>query len=429
MTKEVVIIGGGFAGINVIRYLSNKEGFHVTLVDKNNYNFFPPLLYQVATGFLEVTNISYPFRKLFQHRRNVNFRMGSLQRVIPEENKVVLSTGELTYDYLIMATGTETNYFGIENIAKYALPMKTVNDALFLRNFMLQRMEDATITTDLQEKKKLGTIVIAGGGPTGVEIAGMLAEMRKNIFRKDYPELSGLGGGIYLVDGAPTLLTPMSPQSQQYTYDSLVALGVDVRLNVQVKDYVDSTVIFSDGTSIESKILIWAAGVTATVFDGFEKEQFGRGRRLITDEFNKVIGSDNIYAIGDTCYQDSDPHFPNGHPQVAQVAIQQGENLAKNLMAIRDSKPLKPFRYKDKGSMAIIGRNKAAADIPKPKLHFKGFIAWFMWLFVHVVSLINFRNKFTTMYNWAIAFFTKDHSLRMIISPLKKHPDKPRQEV
>lgn len=423
MKKEIVIIGGGFAGINLVQKLANKPQFHITLVDKNNYNFFPPLIYQVATGFLEVTNITYPFRKLFQNKPNVDYRMASLVKVIKEENKVVLNNGELKYDYLVMATGTETNYFGIENIKQHALPMKTINDALYLRNTLLTRFEESTRITDPEERKKYTTIVIAGGGPTGVELAGMLAEMRKNIFRKDYPELTGSGGAIYLIDGAPTLLTPMSSQSQQYTHDTLVKMGVIVKLNCQVKDFVEDEILLATGEKIQAKTLIWSAGVTSSVFEGFAKEQFGRGRRLVVNEHNLVKDTSNIYALGDTCLQTTDPSFPDGHPQVAQVAIQQAKKLGKNLLAIETGKPLEPFTYTDKGTMAIIGRYKATADIPKPKLQFTGFAAWFTWLFIHLISLINYRNRLTTMYNWAIAFFTKDQALRMIIRPLKKNPE------
>ena len=419
MKKTIVIIGGGFAGINVALHLANKEDYHVILVDRNNYNFFPPLLYQVATGFLEVSNISYPFRKLFQKYKNVNFRLGELQKVVPEANEVVLNTGILAYDYLVIATGTDSNYFGIENIKKNSIPMKTLNDATNMRNFLLLKMEEATVETDEIEKKKLTTIVIAGGGPTGVEIAGMLSEMRKNIFRKDYPELAGYRGAIYLVDGGPKVLAPMSEESQKYTYDTLVKLGVIVKLNKQVKDYVNDTVIFADGETIQTKILIWAAGVTAKVFEGIPATSYGRGKRLLVDEFNKVAGTTNIFAIGDTCYQTTDKNFPNGHPQVAQVAIQQGKNLAKNFLRPAKNEALVPFAYNDKGSMAIIGTNKAVADLSE-KVHFKGFIAWFMWLFIHLISLINYRNQLRTFFNWVAAFLTKDQSLRMIIRPASR---------
>ncbi len=420
MAKEIVIIGGGFAGINLARSFSTKDGFHITLVDRNNYNFFPPLLYQVATGFIEVSNISYPYRKLLHNKKHMSFRMGELLAVDAERKTVRLSTGEISYDYLVIATGTESNFFGMQNIKERAIPMKTVDDAIEMRNFLLQKSEEATLTKDADELRKLTTIVVAGGGPTGVEVAGMLAEMRDNILRKDYPELGEKKFRIVLVDGAPVLLTPMSKRSQDYTLDTLLKMGVEVKLNKQVKDYANDKVIFADGESIETKLLFWTAGVTSSVFPGIPESSFGRGRRIIVDEFNAVAGLKDVYAIGDTCFQVSDPAFPEGHPQLAQVAIQQGKNLAKNFKAMQEAKVLKPFRYHDRGSMAIIGRSKATADLPKPKMNFTGWFAWVMWLFVHLFSLINYRNRIKTMYNWTVSYFTRDQSLRMIIRPSEK---------
>lgn len=423
MSKKIVIIGGGFAGVNVAKYVcgNGHNNYQVILVDKNNYTFFPPLLYQVATGFLEASNISYPFRKMFQDKANLSFRMGELLKVMPQQNKVLLSTGELDYDYLVFATGTETNFFGMENVQKNAIPMKTVNDAIEMRNFLLQQMEEATITTQPEELQKLLTIVVAGGGPTGVEVSGMLAEMGASIVRKDYPELRGkrLNSQIYLVDGSEQLLSPMSVKSQQHTYEALKKLGVQIMLNTRVTNFADGKVELNNGVKIETRNLIWAAGVTAREFEGLPKEAYGRGKRLMVDEHNKLTGYDNIYAVGDTSIQTTDPAFPGGHPQVAQVALQQGKNLAKNLVRLQKNQPLKPFKYADRGSMAIIGRNKAVADLP-PKLHFKGFIAWFIWVFIHLISLVNYRNKVLTLYNWMIAYFTKDQALRMIIRPGKK---------
>lgn len=413
--KNIIIAGGGFAGLNLIMKLDNEPGIHVTLVDINNYNFFPPLLYQVDTGFLEPSAISYPLRRFLRKRNNTSFRMGELKKIIPAENKVILSNGELDYDILVLATGAETNYFGMGNVKRNAIPMKTLSDALAMRNILLQRLEESTRTDDPEEKKKLISIAVAGAGPTGVEISGMFAEMKKNIIRKDYPELSGQGlGEIYLIDGAGAVLAPMSEKSQHYTYKSLEELGVKIKLNVTVKNFADDIVQLSDGTSIHTKNLIWAAGVAAKAFEGIPSESFGRGKRLITDEFNKVINTENIYAIGDTCLQTHDPKFPNGHPQVAQVAIQQAQTLGKNLL--RPQSGWQPFIYNDKGSMAIIGRNKAVADISQ-KTHFNGFFAWLVWIFVHVMSLINYRNRLRTLYNWVGAYFSKDQAFRMIIRP------------
>ncbi|WP_163407170.1 NAD(P)/FAD-dependent oxidoreductase [Flavobacterium ajazii] len=417
---NIVIIGGGFAGLNLAKELVNHPQIQVTLVDKNNYNFFPPLIYQVATAFLEPSSISYPFRKFFAGKKNLQFRLGELLSVVPAENKVILSNGELTYDHLVFATGAETSYFGMENVMKNAIPMKTLNDAIVMRNTLLKNLEKAAICKEIRKRRKLLTIVVAGGGPTGVEVSGMFAEMRKNILLKEYPELATTASNIYLVDGGDALLAPMSEASQKDTLDALTKLGVVVKLNSKVTDYVDDTVYFENGETIKTKNLIWAAGVSAKIFEGMPAESYGRGRRMATDAFSKVNATENIYAIGDTAILTADANFPNGHPQVAQVAIQQGINLAKNFKASLQNKPLKPFVYNDKGSMAIIGKNKAVVDLPSPKMHFKGFFAWFIWLFVHLISLITYRNRLNTFYNWMVAYFARDQSLRMIIRPDKK---------
>ena len=411
--KKIVIVGGGFAGMNLAKQLTDNDNFEIILIDKNNYNFFPPLIYQVATGYLESSNITYPFRKLFRGKKNFTFKMGEVQRVVPAENKVELNTGTVLYDLLVFATGTQTNYFGMDNVQANSIPMKTVQNALYMRNKILERLEEASRTSDPLERKKLLTVVVAGGGPTGVEISGMFSEIKKNIIPRDYPELIGSHGEIYLVDGVKTLLTPMSEKSQKYTYNTLTKMGVKIQLEALVKDYVDDVVYFANGTTITTKTLIWAAGVTSIVFEGIPTECYGRGKRLIVDEFNKVVGTQNIYAIGDTCIQNTDPNFKDGHLQVAQVAIQQGKNLLRQI----SGEILKPFLYHDKGSMAIMGRNKAVADLPSPKIHFNGFIAWIAWLFVHLLSIINYRNRLKTLSNWTVAYFTKDQSLRMIVKP------------
>ncbi|MFE3867767.1 NAD(P)/FAD-dependent oxidoreductase [Flavobacterium sp. LS2P90] len=417
---NIVIIGGGFAGINLAKELLNQTGIQVTLVDKNNYNFFPPLIYQVATAFLEPSSISYPFRKFFAGKKNLKFRLGNLLKVNPAENKIILNNGELEYDYLVFATGAETSYFGMENVKKNAIPMKTLVDAIEMRNTILKNLEKATICKDIRKRRALLTIVVAGGGPTGVEVSGMFAEMSKNILLKEYPELSTTASNIYLIDGSNAVLSPMSKASQENTLEALTKLGIIVKLNTTVVDYIDDTVYFGNGETIQTKNLIWAAGVSAMVFEGIPAESYGRGKRMATDAFNKVNGTENIFAIGDTCIQLTDLDFPNGHPQVAQVAIQQGINLAKNFKLMTKNKPLKPFKYNDKGSMAIIGKNKAVVDLPKPKMHFKGFFAWIIWLFIHLISLITYRNRIKTFFNWMIAYFSKDQSLRMIIRPYKK---------
>lgn len=417
---QIVIIGGGFAGINLAKELLNQKGIEVTLVDKNNYNFFPPLIYQVATAFLEPSSISYPFRKFFAGKKNLHFRLGELEKVIPTENKIILNNGELHYDHLVFATGAETNFFGMENVQKNAIPMKTLTDAIGMRNTLLKNLEKAAICKDIRKRRALLTIVVAGGGPTGVEVSGMFAEMRKSILLKEYPELETSASNIYLVDGGDSLLSPMSIESQQDTLKAVTELGVIVKLNTRVVDYKEDTVFFADGNTIHTKNLIWAAGVSAREFEGIPAESYGRGKRMTTDAFQKVTGTENIYAIGDTSIQFGDINFAGGHPQLAQVAIQQGVNLAKNFKLLVQNKPLQPFKYNDKGSMAIIGKKKAVVDLPKPKMHFNGFFAWLVWLFVHLMSLITYRNRINTLYHWMVAYFSKDQSLRMIIRPDKK---------
>lgn len=419
--KTIAIIGGGFAGLKLAeKLLESNADIKVLLVDKNNYNFFPPLLYQVATGFLDVSNISYPFRKHFRSAKRFSFVMGNLKEIIPEENTIILDCGKIFYTQLIIATGTVTNYFGIESIKNNALPMKTVTDAIQLKNKLLERLEKASKTDDEKQRKKLTTFIIAGGGPTGVEVAGMLSELRKNILFKDYPELKNTSFDIYLVDGLTHILSPMSKKSQQYAQKTLEKSGVKIMLGNNVKEYTDGVVRLADGTSISSENLIWTAGVTAQKFRGLADGFYGKGNRLLVNSFNEVIGTRNIYAIGDTSLMTSDPNFPQGHPQLAQVALQQAKLLAKNILIQKRGKQKKAFIYKDKGSMAIIKRNRAVADLPGVFKHFDGFFAWLIWVFVHLISLINIRNKVTTFFNWLNSYVTKDQPLRMIIDPSKK---------
>lgn len=419
--QNIVIIGGGFAGVELAEHLLKSElKYNIILVDKNNYNFFPPLLYQVATGFLDVSNISYPFRKHFRTDKRFSFYMGTLEEIVPLENKIILNNGELQYSKLILATGTVTNYFGNQSIQENSLPMKNVTDAINLKNRILERLEKASKTIDEALRKKLTTFVIAGGGPTGVEIAGMLSELRQNILYKDYPELKNSAFDIYLIDGLPNVLAPMSKASQEYAKTTLEDSGVIIKLGQNVKDYTDGTVILADGTSIDSENLIWTAGVTGQKFKGLKDDSYGKGNRVLVNSFNEVVGNPDIFALGDTCLMLSDTKFPQGHPQLAQVAIQQGRLLAHNIISDGKGRGRKSFVYNDKGSMAIIKRNRAVADLPKPFSHFNGFVAWLMWIFVHLMSLINIRNRIMTFFNWMNSYITKDQPLRMIIDPTKK---------
>lgn len=415
---KIVIVGGGFAGINLAKSLAEKKGMHVSLVDKNNYNYFAPLLYQVATGLLDISSICIPFRTIFKGKANLNFRLGSLIEVMANERKVILSTGSLKYDILVMATGTKSNFFGMENIKKNSLPMKSVNDATKLRNYLLQQAEKYTYTKDRNEKKKMRNIVVSGAGPSGVEIAGMLAEMRNRVIPKVYPELDGEKMTIYLIDGAHNVLPPMRFKSQKYSLENLKKLGIRVQLNAMVTDFQNDVVSLKDGTSIQAKTLIWTAGVIATKFKGLPEASYDQTNRLKVDAYHKVKNTKNIYAIGDGCIQKTDPNFSEGHPQLGSVATQQGKHLAKNLVRLYKNEDLKPFRYKDKGTMAIIGRNKAVADLTLPHTTLTGWFAWISWLFVHLFLLLNYRNQFRTIWNWATAYFGKAQSQGILLGEI-----------
>ncbi|MET0637414.1 MAG: NAD(P)/FAD-dependent oxidoreductase [Chitinophagaceae bacterium] len=410
---KVVVVGGGFAGINFIKSLSKDERFMITLVDINNYVFFPPLLYQVATAFIEPSNISYPFRRLFQRKKNRRFYMGTLKQINVAAKTIDTDTGSLDYDYLVLCVGTEPNFFGLENVKKYAVPMKNINDALSMRNHLLTTMEMAVRATAGVERDRLLNIVIAGGGPTGVEIAGMLAELGRNVAVKEYPEIDNFDAHIHLIDAGASLLGTMSKTAQKEAFHILSKLGVHIRLNVSVKDYVNNKVILGNGEEIPTNMLIWTSGVIGRELPGLPKECIGRGRRVLVDQFNETIGVPGVFALGDICLQLSDPKFPNGHPQLAQVAMQGGTNLAENLKRRESGKPQKPFKYHDKGSMAIISKFNAVADLPR--FSFKGFFAWLIWLFIHIIPLVGFRNKVKLAFSWLASFITNDPTLRLII--------------
>lgn len=413
--KHVVVVGGGFAGMNFIKKLHRDEDFRITLVDTNNYHFFPPLIYQVGTAFIEPSNISYPFRRMFQNKYNLRFHLGSLLHINHQENYIETDTGRISYDYLILAVGTESNFFGMENVRRHAHPMKTISDALSLRNHLLTTMEKAVRAKTPEEKALYSNIVIAGGGPTGVELAGMLGEMGRNISAKEYPEIKGFKDNLYLVNSGGALLGPMSETAQKEALSVLQDLGVQVILNVAVKDYVNQGVLLADGRFIPSNTLVWTSGVIGKELPGLEPEVIGRGRRVMTDACHRVQGTANIFAIGDIALNTFDIGYPDGHPQLAQVALQQGRTLADNIAREDEGKPMVPFRYKDKGSMAIIAKYKAVADLPKFSM--TGFFAWFIWLFVHILPIAGFRNKLKLASNWFAALMTNNPTLRLIIRP------------
>lgn len=410
---RIVIIGGGFAGINLAKDLAKQDGLELILVDENNYNFFPPLIYQVASAFIEPSNISLPFRRMFQKQNNIRFFNASFLSINHHAKYIVTDKGQLSYDIAVLAMGTETNYFGLDNVKENALTLKNINDALYMRNKLLLCFEQACKAQDTAEQSRLLTIVVSGGGPTGLEIAGMMAEMGKYIKDKDYPELKNVSGKIILVDAGPTLLGPMSQRSQAEALKQIKQLGVEVRLNVAVKDYKDEIVYLADGSTIATPNLIWVSGVIAKEAKGLPMESIGRGRRILVNAYNEVEGVKDVYALGDICLMTADEKFPNGHPQVAQPAIQQGKLLAKNIVRHISGIAPQPFKYHDKGSMAIISKFKAVVDMPNGFL--KGGIAWLAWLFIHIIPIAGFRNRVKLFFSWMWSFVTNDPTIRLII--------------
>jgi NADH dehydrogenase len=413
---KVVIVGGGFAGLRLARKLNNKPGFEIVLIDKFNYHQFQPLLYQVATAGLDASNISFPLRKVFQRSRNVRIRLTELKQVVAEANKIITDGGEITYDVLVLATGADTNFFGNSTLATHAFPMKSTVEALQIRHRLLQLFEDAHQVPDETELQRMMNIVVVGGGPTGVEVSGALAEMKRYVLPKDYPELDFSRMNIYLLEGAGKTLATMSEKSSAQSLQYLKRLGVAVMTNTMVKDYDGKEVELQNGERIPAATVIWAAGIKGNIPEGFDKSMIARGNRLKVDRHCKVQGFNNIYAIGDLAYMET-PQYPNSHPQVASVGIQQADLLAANLRVQErksSARQLKEFEYYDKGSMATVGRNLAVVDIPRPKLHFGGFFAWLVWMGLHLLLLLGVKNRISVFFNWLWSYFTYDQNLRLI---------------
>lgn len=409
--KRVVIVGGGFGGLKLAEHLK-KSDFQVVLIDKNNFHQFPPLLYQVASSGLASSSISFPFRKIFQKRKNFYFRLADVKEIAWEQKTIRTSIGDLRYDYLVLASGTTTNFYGNKVIEENALPMKSVEEALELRNTLLLNFEKATTSVDPNEKEALLNIVIVGGGATGVEISGALSEMKRYILPKDYPDLFSAQMHIYLVEGESRLLAAMSEEASDSAEKFLAKMGVKIILNKKVVDYKEGQVMLNDGSHINSKTLIWVSGVTATRFEHIDKSLLNRGGRINVNEFNQVTGLPGVYAIGDVCFM-TEKDYPNGHPQVAQVAIQQGHLLAENLQRLETGEALKPFHYKNLGTLATVGRNKAVADLKKIKM--QGFLAWVVWMTVHLRSILGVKNRLIVLINWVWSYFTYDQSIRLIL--------------
>ncbi|MEO8086029.1 MAG: NAD(P)/FAD-dependent oxidoreductase [Bacteroidota bacterium] len=410
--QRIVIVGGGFAGLKLAKKLSKKK-YQVVLLDRNNYHTFQPLLYQVAMGELEPDSIAYPLRKSI-HGSSLVFRMADVLRINPEDQTLNTSQGKLKFDQLIIASGSKANYFGNDNIAKYAFSLKSIPGALDIRSWIFQSLESAVLENKAEASIN---IVIVGGGPTGVEIAGALSDLKNHVLPKDYQELSFSRFKIYIIEGSKKILNAMSNEASVHSRRYLEKMGVEIKTGHLVKDFDGARVLLSTGEMIPTNILIWSAGVTGNPVEGIAESSVHRNMRYKVDRYNRILGYENIYAVGDVASME-DP-FEKNHPMLAPVAIQQATNLARNLN-IRSAKPWKKFRYSNKGVLATVGRNKALADFGA--LHLRGFFAWLIWVFVHLMTLVGFRNRLIVFINWLISYISFDSAIHLIIRPLKIKP-------
>lgn len=419
--KRVVIVGAGFAGLKLARKLK-KEDCQLILIDRNNYHQFQPLFYQVATSGLEPSSISFPLRKVFQKGKNVFVRITQVQKIDPAEKRIYTPMGYVWYDELVIATGATTNYFGMESVMQHGIPMKSVSEAVYLRNSILLNFEKAVATRDPEELKRLLNVVVVGGGPTGVEVCGALAEMKRFVLPKDYPDIDFDLMQITLVEANPSLLHVMSANASEKAMKYLTELGVRVMVSHRVVDYDGKTVTLAEGEKLQTETLVWAAGVAGQMPEGVDPKFIGRGNRIKVNRFNQVEGLDGVHAIGDIAYMET-PKFPHGHPQLAQVAIQQADLLAANLLKRWKGGKEKEFEYNDKGSMATVGRNRAVVDLPYWK--FSGAFAWIVWMFIHLMSIVGVKNRMVIFVNWFWKYFTFDQSLRLILRPSRKAQERP----
>lgn len=419
---HVIIIGGGFGGLRLARKLRNRRGFEITLIDKFNYHQFQPLFYQVATSGLDASDISFPLRKVFHNTKNVRFRMAHVVGIDPSHKKVFTDIGEFIYDVLVIATGADTNFFGNERMKANAFPMKSTVEALQLRHRLLHNFEDAVMVQDPVELQRLMNIVVVGGGPTGVELSGAIADMKRFVLPKDYPELDFTKMNIYLLEASPKTLGGMSEKSSEQSEKYLKRLGVTILINTLLKEYDGKTAVMQNGRKIETLMVIWAAGIKGNVPAGIDPGLIAKGNRIKVDRGCQVRGYKDLFAIGDVAYME-EPGWPNGHPQVAPVAIQQADMLADNLSTIEmksSANQLFEFVYNDKGVMATVGRNLAVVDVPKPRLHFSGFFAWLIWMSLHLMLILGVKNRFFVFCNWLYNYFTYDQNLRLIFREFYK---------
>ena len=411
--KRIVITGCGFAGLTLAKRLKHS-GYQVVILDKHNYHQFPPLFYQVASAGLEESSILFPLRKIFQHYKDYHIRKVEVKSVDTANNLLITSAGEIDYDYLVLAHGATNSYFGSLEMQKYSRGMKTIAEVLDLRNSLLMNFENALTAQSEEEREALMTIVIIGGGPSGVEIAGALAEMNKYVLLKDYPEFKEIRAKIYLIEAVDRVLSSMSRRSSEKARGFLEKMGVHVLTNTKATGCDEKTVVLDYGKSISTGMIIWTAGIAGNITEGLDPECFSRSARIKVDSFNRVSEYQNVFAIGDISLQ-TEEKYPMGHPQVAQVAIQQAQLLAENLVRMKDNKPMKEFRYKDLGTMATVGRHLAVVELPS--LRFQGVFAWFIWMFIHLMSIIGVKNKLLIFVNWAFKYFTYDQSTRLILRP------------
>lgn len=413
---RLVIIGGGFAGVALARKMV-KEEVQLVLLDRQNYHTFQPLLYQVSTSSLEPDSIAYPLRKIVKRGKNTFFRMAEVSNIEPENKKIHTNIGTISYDYLVIATGSRTNFFNNKTIENNAMRMKNLPQALNLRSLILENLEQAVITTDHEKRKELLRFVLAGAGPTGVELAGGIAELKLNVLPRDYPDMDFDDMEIHLIEGASRILPPMSENASKKAEQFLTKLGVEIHTNTQVTNYENNTVETNGDLTLKTTTFIWSAGVTGAPVDGINADSLlPRANRYKVNEYNQIEGYNTVFAIGDISVMRTEK-YPKGHPMVAQPAIQQGKHLAKNLVRLLNDKAMTPFKYLDKGSMATIGRNKAVVDMGSIK--FSGFLAWFVWMFIHLWFLIGFRNRFVTFFNWLYNYINYDKAARLIIRPFK----------
>lgn len=409
--KKIILVGGGFAGMEFAKQMRNK-GYDILLIDKQNHHQFQPLFYQVACSMLEPSSIVFPFRRMFQGTRNMEFRMATVQSVNSEAKYIVTDIGNFSYDYLVLGIGCTTNFFGNKEIEDNALTLKSTQEAIHIRNHILTNFETVLSKQDAEKEEYLN-IVVVGGGPTGVELSGSFAEMKNKILPKDYTFFDFSKLNIILIEGSPNTLNSMSEKARKASRDYLEKLGVIIRTQTVVKEYDGHKVVLNTGEVIPSRNVIWAAGVTGNRIEGLEKAEMMRGNRFKVDRNNLIQGYDSIFAIGDIAYMET-PLYPNGHPQLANVAVNQAKNLAKNFLRNKPFEGWKPYEYKDLGSMATVGKNKAVVDLPKWK--FKGFFAWLVWMFLHLMLILTVRNKLIILINWAWNYFSSDSTLRIILS-------------